>query len=156
DDAGGDLVKIMDFGLAKSLDAGAGATEFVSAGTPIGTMGYMAPEMLTGDTVDERADIFAAGVMLVETLTGARPFEGGTVERVLAQVLQGDYHLPADSPETRTLDRIVQRCLAKDPRDRYGSANELARDLIPALVDCRTQWRPPASAATGDTITRPA
>jgi serine/threonine protein kinase len=71
---------------------------------------------------------------------------------MIAQVLQGDYHLPADSPETQTLDRIVQRCVARDARDRYGSANELARDLIPALAACRTEW-PPASEATGDTMT---
>jgi eukaryotic-like serine/threonine-protein kinase len=151
-EAPSDLVKIMDFGLAKSLDAGTGATEFVSAGTPIGTIGYMAPEMLMGGGVDERADLFAVGVMLIETLTGARPFQGGTVERVLALVLQGDYHLPGDSPDARAVDTIVQRCLAKDPRDRYGSAQELSRDLIPALTLCRARWQQPMPSPTTGTI----
>lgn len=64
--------------------------------------------------------------MLVETLTGARPFQGGTVERVLAQVLQGDYHLPGDSPEARVLDGTVQRCLAAAGHKRLAARNRRA------------------------------
>jgi eukaryotic-like serine/threonine-protein kinase len=132
-----EALKIMDFGLAKVLDAGTGATETVTAaGMAMGTIGYMAPEALTGGVVDERADIFAIGVMAVETLTGTRPFTGQTTEQVLASLLRTEYHLHGDSPEIRALDAIVQRCLAKDPRDRYGSAAELARDLVPALAHC--------------------
>ena len=75
-------LKIMDFGLAKVLDAGTGVTESVTmAGTAMGTLGYMAPEVLTGGLVDERADLFAIGVMVVETLTGLRPFTGQTPSR---------------------------------------------------------------------------
>ena len=81
---GGDALKIMDFGLAKVLDAGTGVTESVTmAGTAMGTLGYMAPEVLTGGLVDERADIFAIGVMVVETLTGVRPFGGQTQQEIL-------------------------------------------------------------------------
>ena len=134
----GDALKIMDFGLAKVLDSGTGVTESVTvAGTAMGTLGYMAPEVLTGGLVDERADLFAVGVMLVETLTGTRPFDGATQQEILLALLQGDYHLPGDSAETRRLDGIVQRCLAKDPRDRYGTTAELATDLVPALAGCR-------------------
>ena len=88
---------------------------------------------LTGGLVDERADLFAVGVMLVETLTGTRPFGGATQQEILLALLQGECHLPGDLAETRLLDAIVQRCLAKDPRDRYGSVADVAKDLVPAL-----------------------
>jgi eukaryotic-like serine/threonine-protein kinase len=131
-------VKIMDFGLAKVLNTGTGVTESVTvAGMAMGTLGYMAPEVLTGGLVDARADIFAIGVMMVETLTGARPFGGQTQQEILTALLQSEYHLPGQSAEIRALDALVQRCLAKDPRDRYDSAADLAKDLIPALVSFR-------------------
>ena len=127
----------MDFGLAKVLDSGTGATESVSvAGTAIGTLGYMAPEVLNGDLVDARADLFAIGVMVVEALVGARPFGGQNPHEILTAVLQNEYHLSGETTEIRALDAVVQRCLAKDYRDRYGSAAELAKDLIPALARC--------------------
>lgn len=130
-------MKIMDFGLAKVLDSGTGATESVSvAGTAMGTLGYMAPEVLNGGVVDERADIFALGIMVVETLVGARPFGGQHPHEILTALLQTEYHLPGGSAEIRALDAVVQRCLAKDPRDRYGSAAELAKALIPTLTRC--------------------
>jgi serine/threonine-protein kinase len=133
----GHELKIMDFGLAKVLDSGTGVTESVTvAGKVMGTLGYMAPEVVNGDPVDERADIFAIGVMVVETLTGSRPFRGPTQQEILLALLQSEYHLPGESAEIRALDVIVQRCLAKDPRDRYRSAAELAKDLVPALARC--------------------
>jgi serine/threonine protein kinase len=134
---GGDALKIMDFGLAKVLDAGPGATETVTAaGMAMGTLGYMAQEFQTGAGVEEREDIFAIGVMVVETLTGARPFVGQTPEAILTALLQSEYHLPGTSAEIRALDAVVSRCLAKDSRDRYGSAAELATDLVPTLARC--------------------
>lgn len=133
--SGGDALKIMDFGLAKVLDTGTGVAESVTvAGTALGTLGYMAPEVLTGGLVDERADIFAIGVMVVETLTGARPFGGQTPQEILVALLHSEYHLPEDPGGTRRLDAVVQRCLAKDPRDRYASVGELATDLVPAVA----------------------
>jgi serine/threonine protein kinase len=133
----GDELKIMDFGLAKVVDSGTGATELVSvAGTALGTLGYMAPEVLTGGVIDERVDLFAIGIMVVETLTGARPFGGQHPQEILTALLNSEYHLPGTSAEIRALDAVVQRCLAKDPRDRYGSAAELAKDLVPALARC--------------------
>jgi serine/threonine-protein kinase len=132
---GGDELKIMDFGLAKVLDSGTGVTESVSvAGTAIGTLGYMAPEVLNGGVVDGRADLFAIGVMVVETLVGTRPFGGQTPQEILTALLQTEYHLPGESAEIRALDAVVQRCLAKDSRERYGSAADLAKDLVPTLV----------------------
>ena len=122
----------MDFSLAKLLDAGHRNTESVTiAGTVMGTLGYMAPEVVNGGVIDERVDIFAIGVMLVETLTGVRPFRGPTQQEILLALLHSEYHLSGESAETRALDVIVQRCLAKDARDRYGSAAELAKIWFP-------------------------
>jgi serine/threonine protein kinase len=84
----------------------------------------------------ERADIFAIGVMTVETLVGERPFGGQTPHEVLTTMLNSEYHLPGESIEIRALDAVVQRCLANDPRDRYGSATEAAKELVPALARC--------------------
>jgi GAF domain-containing protein len=134
---GGDALKIMDFGLAKVLDSGTGVTESVTmAGTTVGTIGYMAPEVLQGGVIDARADIFAVGVMVVETLTGARPFGGQNPHEILTALLQTDYHLAGQSVEIRALDAVVQRCLAKDARDRYESAAALMEELVPALARC--------------------
>jgi serine/threonine-protein kinase len=100
----------------------------------MGTFGYIAPEVFTGGPVDERADIFAIGVMVVETIFGARPFDGQTPHEIITSLLHSDYHLPGESAEIRALDAVVQRCLAKDSQDRYGSAVEVASELIPALA----------------------
>ena len=132
-----DELKIMDFGLAKVVGGGAEFTETLTeAGVVIGTFGYIAPEVFTGGAVDERADIFAIGVMLVETFVGARPFDGQTQHEILSSLLNSEYHLPGESIEIRALDAVVQRCLAKDPRDRYGSATEVAKELVPTLESC--------------------
>ncbi|HEU4387135.1 MAG TPA: protein kinase, partial [Blastocatellia bacterium] len=132
-----DDLKIMDFGLAKVLRGGTGVTESLTeAGAVMGTYGYIAPEVFTGGTVDERADIFAVGVMVVETFAGERPFVGETPEEILNALLHGEYHLPGGSTEVQALDAVVQRCLAKDPRDRYGSAAEVASVLVPRLARC--------------------
>jgi serine/threonine protein kinase len=132
-----DELKIMDFGLAKVLGGGTGVTESLTqAGAVMGTFGYIAPEVFTGGPTDERADIFAVGVMVVETVAGALPFDGQTPHEMLSALLHVDYHLPGNSVEIRALDAVVQRCLAKDPRDRYGSADEVAGDLVPTLTRC--------------------
>jgi hypothetical protein len=134
---GGDELKIMDFGMAKVLAGETGVSESLTqAGAVMGTFGYMAPEIFTGGPVDERADIFAIGVMVVETLVGARPFGGQTPHEVITTLLHSDYHLPGSSIEIRALDAVVQRCLAKDPRDRYSSASEAATELVPTLARC--------------------
>ncbi|HEX3231385.1 MAG TPA: serine/threonine-protein kinase, partial [Pyrinomonadaceae bacterium] len=135
-DGGGEL-KIMDFGMAKVLAGETGVSDSLTqAGAVMGTFGYMAPEVFTGGPVDERADIFAIGVMVVETLLGERPFGGQTAHEVLSTLLNSEYHLPGESVEIRALDAVVQRCLAKDPRDRYSTATEVAKDLVPALARC--------------------
>jgi serine/threonine-protein kinase len=127
-------VKILDFGLAKlrPLDVGAPATHTIS-GVVVGTFGYMSPEQLLGRDVDERTDIFAIGVMVVEVVSGQRPFDGEGYYELLRAMLQDDYHLPGASRQARALDAVMQRCLAKHPQDRFASAAALRRELVPAL-----------------------
>ncbi|HEY8459820.1 MAG TPA: serine/threonine-protein kinase, partial [Blastocatellia bacterium] len=132
------MVKILDFGLAKFDAAGRPASETVTApGDVMGTLGYMSPEQLLGGAVDHRADLFAIGVMLVETLTGRRPFQYDNYGELSRALLHDAFHLPRSTPESAALDAVIQRRLAKDARDRVSSAAELKRELIPALRECR-------------------
>ena len=128
-----DQVKILDFGLAKPVDAGVAdetraATLLTSAGVVLGTFGYMAPEQVRGVAVDHRADMFAFGAVLYEMLTGRRAFEGETAADTMTAVLTKD---PPELDTARLaipagLDRIVRRCLEKTPDLRFQSANDLA------------------------------
>jgi serine/threonine protein kinase len=102
----------------------------------MGTFGYMSPEQVTGATVDERSDLFSIGVMVVEALTGRRPFRGNTYQQLLTSILQGAFHLQGGSGEAQRLDEVLQRCLAKDRKHRFSSAAEMQKELIPALRNC--------------------
>jgi GAF domain-containing protein len=131
------MVKILDFGLAKLDSADRLASETMTApGAVMGTLGYMSPEQLLGGEVDHRADLFAIGVMLAEVLTGRRPFEGDNYGELSRALLHNDFHLPRSTPEAVALDALLQRCIAKEARDRVSSAVELRRELIPALREC--------------------
>jgi len=126
------VVKILDFGLAKNLPLATGtlaSQSLTESGVVLGTLAYMAPEQLSGKDVDQRADLYAAGVVLVEILTGHRPFEHGPS-------LRADYHLPPGFPNRPALDAVLQRCLATAPGERFPSAAELHSALIPALRAC--------------------
>jgi serine/threonine protein kinase len=127
-------VTILDFGLAKAPASEAtGTVSMTMEGTVLGTVGYMSPEQLLGQAVDQRTDIFGVGVMLAETLTGRRPFEGDTFADVSRAVLNQAYRLPATSPSLVAIDATLQRCLAKDPSERVASAESVREVLIPAL-----------------------
>jgi GAF domain-containing protein len=127
-------VTILDFGLAKlhTTDLLASGTLTVH-GAVMGTLGYMSPEQLLGDEVDHRTDIFAVGVMIVEALTGQRPFQGATPADISRAVLRETSHLQRETCEAAALDELVQRCLAKDRSNRLSSAEELRGGLIPML-----------------------
>jgi serine/threonine-protein kinase len=129
-------VKILDFGVAKVRPSDTASDHLTAVGAVVGTLGYMAPEQLRGLEVDARADLFALGVMVVEALTGRWPFTGESYSQLLASIVLEPYHLPGDQPGIRALDRVLQRCLAKDPGDRYPNAAQLRRALVPALRDC--------------------
>jgi tetratricopeptide (TPR) repeat protein len=126
-----DLVpKITDFGLAKRLDGGPGLT---ASGAIVGTPSYMAPEQAAGKgkEVGPAADVYALGGILYECLTGRPPFKAQTPLDTVLQVLADDPVPPArfQPKMPRDLETICLKCLQKQPRQRYGSARELAEDL---------------------------
>src|SRR6059036_632765 len=131
-------VKVLDFGLAKLLDeteaqtSGIHQTELTEIGVPYGTATYAAPEQARGDRVDARADIFSTGVLLYEMLTGTWPFQGKTSVDVRHAVLHED-PVPLDQarpgPTPPRLQAILDRALAKNPKDRYQKAESLREDL---------------------------
>jgi serine/threonine protein kinase/tetratricopeptide (TPR) repeat protein len=134
------LVKILDFGLGKMLAPTSApgvstdstlSTENTIAGTILGTAGYMSPEQVTGKTVDGRADQFAFGAVLYEMLTGQRAFNRDTTIETISSVLSDEPKpVAAISPATpAALAAVVERCLSKNPADRYASTRDLAHDL---------------------------
>ncbi len=131
--------KVLDFGLAKLLDedaartSGIHHTELTEVGVPYGTATYAAPEQARGDRVDSRADIFSTGVLLYEMLTGSWPFRGKTAIDVRHAVLHED---PVPLSEARPgalppqLQQILDKALAKNPRDRYQKITQFRDELI--------------------------
>jgi hypothetical protein len=132
-------IKILDFGLAKFADRLADktgsssdeptlTTERTAAGVVMGTASYMAPEQVRGEPADPRTDIFAFGAVLYEMLSGVRAFRRGTAAETMTAVLKDDP--PELSNPGRqvspTLDRIVRRCLEKNPEQRFQSARDLS------------------------------
>ena len=128
-------VKILDFGLAKltqpqssSAHSAVTFTEGTEAGVVMGTVGYMAPEQVRGQTADHRADIFAFGAILYEMLAGKRAFQKPTSPETMTAILNEDP--PGISQVTTNippaLQRVVHRCLEKNPEQRFQSASDLA------------------------------
>ncbi len=120
-------VKIMDFGIAKL-----GGVNLTQSGMVVGTVHYMSPEQIRGRPLDGRSDLFSAGVMLHELLTGARPFDGGTATEILYKIVHTappPVPLPAE-PASEGLQRVVDRALAKEPEARFASAAQMAEELI--------------------------
>lgn len=128
-------VKVTDFGLAKSLIphslTASSSSVHTKTGNLIGTPAYMSPEQLLGRTLDPRTDLFSLGVVLYESLTGQRPFLGGTLAEVASNVLnQQPAPLALSEPAiSAKIEAVVFKCLQKDPGQRYSSATALAEDL---------------------------
>ncbi len=120
-------VKVMDFGIAR---AGA-ASQMTEAGSIIGTAQYLSPEQARGAPVDQTSDLYSTGIVLYELLTGTVPFTGETpVEIAMKHLSQTPVPPSTHRPEIpRDLDYVVLRALAKDPDDRYHSAEEMDSDL---------------------------
>jgi Tol biopolymer transport system component len=134
-------VKVLDFGLAKRAGRADGSDETTFTleadpalslpGTIVGTAAYMPPEQATGDTVDARSDIFSFGAMLYEMATGARPFGGTSVAETRAAVIQAQPKPPtAVVPGLpRELERLILRCLRKEPDRRYQTIRDVSLEL---------------------------
>lgn len=127
-------VKVLDFGLAKLLrpESAAATTESLSETQPAaGTLPYMPPEQLRGEKVDARADIYALGAVLYEMATGQRPFPETQATRLVDAILHTSPVAPSRfQPRlSAALERIILKCLEKEPKDRYQSAKEVVVDL---------------------------
>jgi serine/threonine-protein kinase len=134
-------VKVLDFGLAKLVDAPSShVAASVSAlptgvstgeGRIVGTVAYMSPEQAEGKSVDHRTDIFSLGVILYELATGERPFIGDTSVSVLSSIIKDTPRAVTDLRPAlpRELSRIIRQCLVKDPEFRYQSAKDLRNEL---------------------------
>jgi eukaryotic-like serine/threonine-protein kinase len=138
-------VKVTDFGIAR-----AGTSQMTETGSIVGTAQYLSPEQARGGEVDQRSDLYSLGVVLYELLTGKTPFEGDTPVEVAMKHLSNAPKPPSElrkdiPPE---LDMVVLRALAKDPNDRYQSADEMEGDLD------RVARGLPIAAATVDTATQ--
>jgi len=124
-------LKLLDFGLAKQGAVGLGPDDVTGAALTVkgqisGTLQYMSPEQLQGKEADARSDIFSFGVVLYELLSGRQAFSGNSAIEIMAAIMR-DEPAPLDAPPE--LGRIVARCLAKKPEDRYASATEVHREL---------------------------
>ena len=133
------FAKLLDFGLAKTFVAPAGdvsgaptiAPQETQPGTVMGTVGYMSPEQASGRPVDFRSDQFAFGSILYEMATGKRAFQKGTGAQTLAAIIQEEPEpvVQLNPRAPAPLRWIVERCLSKEPDERYASTRDLARDL---------------------------
>jgi serine/threonine protein kinase len=148
-------VKILDFGLARQAPLGAAALDRHSQartptrpGSPIGTFGYMSPEQARGRTADARSDIFSAGAVLYEMLSGRPAFAGPTPADTLAALLTRDPPRISGTPwpVPAALERVVRRCLERNPEERFQAAADLAFALQ-AVADAGTERRKPEPAA---------
>jgi beta-lactam-binding protein with PASTA domain/predicted Ser/Thr protein kinase len=119
-------VKVTDFGIAR-----AGASQMTEAGSIVGTAQYLSPEQARGTGVDQRSDLYSLGIVLYELVTGKLPFNGDTPVEIAMKHLSQMPELPSTiRPELpRELDLVVTRALAKDPDERYQSAEEMDADL---------------------------
>jgi TolB-like protein len=126
-------VKLLDFGLARPDPERARAlsavTELTGTGMMLGTPRYMAPEQVTGDGLDARSDLFAAGAMLFEMLAGRPAFAGSNVVEILHATLHEQPPALTGSPAVAAVDRVIRRALAKRPADRPASAEAMAEEL---------------------------
>jgi serine/threonine protein kinase len=155
------VVKVLDFGLAK-LAVSRGVTDAdltrtiadepkTETGMIVGTVSYMSPEQAEGKKVDARSDIFSFGAVLYEMITGRRAFSGGSVVSILSAILRDEPKPAAEiaSGLPRELERILTRCLRKDPNRRYQHAGDLKIDLQQAKDEPARQGALPTEVRRG-------
>src|ERR687884_602604 len=127
--------KLTDFGVARVQDSDKTSVERTQAGTMVGTPAYMSPEQITGANIDKRTDVFSAGIILYQFLTGEKPFTGSGAWTIAKKIIQEEPPLPSslNNAGTPLFDAVVNRALAKNPDQRYQSARDLAVALRRAL-----------------------
>jgi eukaryotic-like serine/threonine-protein kinase len=120
-------VKLMDFGIARDEKMG----DLTRPGTSLGTPAYMSPEQIMGVKIDFRSDIFSFGIVLYQMLTGTKPFTESGARSIMHKILNGEFTKPRRiNPNIpRNLERIILRCLAKEPDARYQSTGALRQEL---------------------------
>jgi len=127
-------IKLLDFGLAKQSapleESDATRMALTLEGQMLGTLQYMSPEQLQGKEADARSDLFAFGCVLYEMLTGRRAFEGASTTGVVAAILGRE---PAPLAVAPPLERVIRKCLAKDPDERFQTARDLKYNLLLAM-----------------------
>jgi eukaryotic-like serine/threonine-protein kinase len=127
--------KLTDFGVARVQDVDRTHAERTQAGTMVGTPAYMSPEQITGANIDKRTDVFSAGIILYQFLTGEKPFTGGGAWTIAKKIIQEDPPLPSslNNAVTPFFDAVVNKALSKNPETRYQSAKDFAVGLKRAL-----------------------
>jgi hypothetical protein len=144
-------VKLGDFGIARF------ATQVSNSGVLMGTPAYLSPEQIQGNAQDTRSDLFSLGIILYQMTTGVQPFSGSSVSAVCAQIVAimpppPSHHNPS---LPAAFDRIVMRCLAKDPADRYATAEALGASLYPfAHAQEMAPMVPEKPSAAAEFVTR--
>ena len=140
-------VKLGDFGIARL------ATQVSGSGRVKGTPAYLAPEQILGASQDQRSDQFSFGIVFYQLLTGARPFDGNSVGAVCSEILYAEPVPPSkrNPAVPREVDRVIARCLAKNPLERFDSFDQLVRSLYP-FTRSRPAYLP---AGKGSWWTRP-
>jgi len=125
-------IKIADFGIAKIE-----STHLTTVGYVLGTPTYMSPEQYIGNEVDGRSDIYSAGVLLYQLLTGTRPFTGSNLTMVMQKVMHQPPVAPSEvksSGITKVMDEVVKKALAKHPEDRFQTATDFKKALMHAVA----------------------
>jgi serine/threonine protein kinase len=141
---------LLDFGVAKLVNATVFGSETIAAvteaGSIVGTLQYMAPEQLEGKAADARTDIFAFGAVLYEMLTGVTAFAGGSSPEIISSIMKSEPPAVATRQPLAPpgLDRVIRTCLAKDPDDRFDTAHDLLLQLT-WIVEGSAASKPPAA-----------
>jgi len=149
---GGLTIKILDFGISKLRDLRSGDPLLTQTGRIIGTPLYMAPEQMSGDPVDHRADLYAVALILYEMLTGSPPFDGENVSQILYKKSVEKAPRPSSAnPDARIpedLDRLIGKALERRPDDRFRTAQEMIDALLSVRAGRIAVSRPPTRGAS--------
>src|ERR671929_42800 len=122
------IVQVYDFGVARVQDSDKTSVERTQAGTMVGTPAYMSPEQITGGNLDKRTDVFSAGIILYQFLTGEKPFTGSGAWTIAKKIIQEEPPLPSslNNAITPLFDAVVNKALSKSPDTRFQSARDLS------------------------------